>query len=284
MKNVKFEDILLRIAEEERDFKNNLVPDIEKDIMDKIDSRTRKGTRRFYYFAMAASIAFFVLITLFNNNIKSKIGYLDTMAKADESVSIINKNGRFIASNGQNRLTGDRFSIPVKIKTAGFSVLNINMMKKAVALIRPNTQVEVTEKYINILSGKVLFDFKKLKSPYYIKTEIAKIRILGTRLSVEYNKDDCKISLLRGKIEVSNDYGKIILNGGEGIELHKNTKTLKKYILGDEFIKSISNWKDPILNKYNNHDDAADIIHPKNINIPDIKEEFDKLKGTEIGH
>lgn len=281
MKKTKFDDILLKVAEEEREFKNNLVPDIEKDIMDKINPK--KSTRTFYYFAMAASISFFIILTLFNHNIRSKIENLNPVAIADNSVKIINNNGKFIVLKGNKKLTGNDFKLPVKIKTAGFSVLKINIMNKAIALIRPNTSIELTDEYINIISGKVLFDFKKLINPYYIKTDIAKIRILGTKLSVEYNKDDCKISLLRGKIEVSNKYGKIILNSGEGIGLNNNSKTLKKYILSNVFIKNISKWEDPMFNKSRNQCENLDATHSDNIIIPDIREEFDKLKGTKIG-
>jgi len=277
-----FDELLKAIASEENDFKSNLVPDIEEKIMENITHKNRAYS--FYYLAIAASIVFFIIFTFTNPVIKNSDINKGNSVASLEGIDIISTNGSFaVYDSSGKQINGNSFAIPVTIKTAGFSVLKLKIKGKAIVMLRPDSTIKIKSNSILLKRGKALFDFNKLKMPFIVETSHAKISILGTKFSVEYDQEKTRILLLRGKISVSNLYDSIILDSNEGIDVQLDSKKLDKYTIDKKFIEKLSKWEDPFYNNLHEINNKNKQIIPDKIKIPDINEEFDKLKGKKIG-
>lgn len=140
------------------------------------------------------------------------------------------------------------------IKTGDESTVNLEFSSGATALVRPNSQIEVTKfeqelvsgkntfgneepsvssTKMNLLSGEVVSNVKKLKkgSEYIVNTPIGSAGVRGTFFSVSYNPSTKKltVSTLTGKVEV-------ILPNGSVVELVNANEQV--VVEGDKAVKA----------------------------------------------
>jgi hypothetical protein len=121
------------------------------------------------------------------------------------------------------------------IKTGDESTVNLEFSSGATAMVRPNSQIEVTKFEQELVSGKnefgneepsvsstkmmlltgeVVSNVKKLKkgSEYIVNTPIGSAGVRGTFFSVSYNPSTKKliVSTLVGKVEVTLPNGSVV--------------------------------------------------------------------------
>lgn len=75
------------------------------------------------------------------------------------------------------------------------------------------------ENRVVTLEGEAYFDIEKSDHPFVIKTDVAEIVVLGTELNVKTgeSKEEFEVEVDKGKVEVTADSERIVIDGGEKV-------------------------------------------------------------------
>ena len=146
----------------------------------------------------------------------------------------------------------------VKISTKNnFEI--VKLPDGSIAYLNSNSYIEYDKNFIQRIvnqKGEVFYDVKKGESPFFVKTAVGEIQVLGTKFNVKSAVDELELEVEEGIVELKIDnFIRKIKKGQKaffkesknGIEMYKAEFKHKKWIktlnkefkkLGKEFNKS----------------------------------------------
>lgn len=278
--NQSFDSALASFRDEEIAFRNRLMPEISQSVMNEI---LPPKTRPIWSYAMAAVIVFFALLDLWLYRAEQP---LNKAVLSDNSLAaaIEVKNGSFSLHKGSNWIQGSAgtFSLPLEIRTPSFSSLDINFPGVAEMRLKPNTVLRIEQNCLFLTQGRSLFSFNHLQAPFFIKSSLGQVKIVGTRLLVSAGSDKLRVSLIEGKIEISNRFTNATLNAGEETLIEAGTEKIQAYKISDQLMSEIRNWDKAESTAISPAGTSQPSESEDNILVPDIFKEFERLKGLDI--
>lgn len=135
----------------------------------------------------------------------------------------------------------------------------VHLPDGSIAYLNANSYIEYDENFIQRIvkqKGEVFYDVKKGESPFFVKTEVGEIQVLGTKFNVKSTIDELELEVEEGIVELKIDnFIRKIKKGQQAffkeskndIEIYKAEFKHKKWIqtlnkefkkLGKEFNKS----------------------------------------------
>ncbi|MDD5089356.1 MAG: hypothetical protein PHQ23_00405 [Candidatus Wallbacteria bacterium] len=147
--------------------------------------------------------------------------------------------------------------------------------------LKPGTGISVTSDEIKIQGGTVHFSSGKLPFPMQIVHDLGKITIIGTKLLIQADTGQMRVSLLEGRIQVENRFDRRMLTAGEETVLESDTYKIPVYEL-EKWISEIHLDPDRIFfTAAPGHDTMDQPVQEVPVGaIPSVRDEFRKLEGS----
>jgi len=116
-------------------------------------------------------------------------------------------------------ITEDNFDV-VELPDGSIAYLNFNSSLKYDQEFSPK-QVDV--------SGEVYLSVSKMESPFFVNTELGKIKVLGTDFNVKSSDNELNVEVENGSVELITKDNTSEIKKGEGALYKKGEKSVQKF-------------------------------------------------------